>query len=26
MYDEFGSLDFTAGVTINVTVGRPHHH
>ena len=25
LYDEFASLDFTAGITINLTVGRSHH-
>ncbi len=26
LYDEFASLDFTAGITFNVTVVKPHHH
>ncbi len=25
LYDEFASLDFTAGITFNVTVARSHH-
>ncbi len=26
LYDEFASLDFTAGITFNLTVVKAHHH